>query len=136
MLFLQELIKLNPQFATHTGTHIKIKNPGYLPLSIENIASGPRDMPAISICHYGEQNGDLMRDPEMCFEMEIEDGQVKEFHAYYYRNDYAAFEQNAIDEDTKAIDASMIRNQREFAETWSRNLFEQGFFERVRAALS
>jgi hypothetical protein len=31
--------------------------------------SGPCGLPAISVCHYGEQNGDLMRDPEMCFEL-------------------------------------------------------------------
>jgi hypothetical protein len=30
---------------------------------------GPCGSPAISIAHYGEQNGDLMRDPEMCFEL-------------------------------------------------------------------
>jgi len=26
-------------------------------------------LPALSVAHYGEQNGDLMRDPEMCFEL-------------------------------------------------------------------
>jgi hypothetical protein len=31
--------------------------------------SGPGGLPAISVAHYGEQNGDLMRDPEMCFEL-------------------------------------------------------------------
>lgn len=30
---------------------------------------GPLGLPAISVAHYGEQNGDLMRDPEMCFEL-------------------------------------------------------------------
>ncbi len=29
---------------------------------------GPNGLPAISVAHYGEQNGDLMRDPEMVFE--------------------------------------------------------------------
>jgi hypothetical protein len=57
-------------------------------LTVENIGPGPRDIPALSLCHYGEQNGDAMRDPEMCFEMEVEDGRFKEIHAYYYRNDY------------------------------------------------
>lgn len=135
MLFLHEVTKLVPAFVTTIETHIKIENPGWQPLSIESIGPGPRSLPAISISHYGVLNGDLMRDPEMCFEMEIENGAVKEFHPYYYRNDYAGFEQNAVNEDTKIIDARMIRSQREFAETWSRNLFDQGFFERFRAAL-
>jgi hypothetical protein len=30
---------------------------------------GPLGAQAISVAHYGEQNGDLMRDPEMCFEL-------------------------------------------------------------------
>jgi hypothetical protein len=36
--------------------------------------SGPCGLPALSIAHYGEQNGDLMRDPEMCFELGMTDG--------------------------------------------------------------
>jgi hypothetical protein len=31
--------------------------------------SGPMGLPSISVAHYGEQNGDAMRDPEMCFEL-------------------------------------------------------------------
>ena len=30
---------------------------------------GPCGLPALSVAHYGEQNGDAMRDPEMCFEL-------------------------------------------------------------------
>ena len=40
-------------------THKKIENKSYMPLSIEWISHN-----IISLCHYGEQNGDLMRDPE------------------------------------------------------------------------
>lgn len=28
-------------------------------LTVENIGLGPRDLPALSICHYGERNGQL-----------------------------------------------------------------------------
>jgi hypothetical protein len=31
-------------------------------------------LPALSVCHYGEQNGDPMRDPEMYFELGIGGG--------------------------------------------------------------
>jgi len=31
---------------------------------------GPNGLPTISVAHYREQNGDLMRDPEMIFEAE------------------------------------------------------------------
>jgi hypothetical protein len=41
-----------------------------MPLVIEATdESGPLGLPAISVCHYGEQNGDAMRDPEMSFEL-------------------------------------------------------------------
>ena len=36
----------------------------------------------IAICHYGEQNGDLMRNPERVLKYQIEDGKVKKFHPY------------------------------------------------------
>jgi hypothetical protein len=127
MHFLQQLTERTPELLSRTETTVKILNSPYMTLTVENIGQGPRGLPALSICHYGEQNGDLMRDPEMCFEMEIEDGVVRDWHPYYYRNDYAGVEQFAVDEDTKSIDARMIRSQREFAETWSRNLLDQGF---------
>ena len=54
----------------HHGLHLHIENPPYMPLVIEATdESGPCGLPALSVCHYGEQNGDAMRDPEMCFEL-------------------------------------------------------------------
>ena len=38
-------------------------------LVIEAIEPGPLGLPGLSVAHYGEQNGDLMRDPEMWFEL-------------------------------------------------------------------
>ena len=46
---------------------------------------------AISVCHYGEQNGDLMHDPEICFERGFADG--PHLNAFYSRNDYVGVEQ-------------------------------------------
>jgi hypothetical protein len=58
----------------HPGLYLKITNPPYLELVIEAVdESGPMGLPAISVAHYGQQNGDLMRDPEMCFELVGED---------------------------------------------------------------
>ena len=49
--------------------YLKIENPPYMALVIEAMPEpGPLGLPALSVAHYGEQNGDLMRDPEMCFE--------------------------------------------------------------------
>ena len=48
----------------------RIDNRPFLPLCIEAVdESGPCGLPALSVAHYGEQNGDAMRDPEMLFEL-------------------------------------------------------------------
>lgn len=135
MQFLQQLIAIHPSLLSRPETTVKIENAPYMSLTVENIGLGPRGLPALSICHYGEQNGDLMRDPEMCFEMEIENGAVKEFHPYYYRNDYVAFEQNAVDEENRRIDVRAIQSQREMADIWDSNLAAQGFLEAHNATL-
>ena len=59
----------------HHGLYLKIENSPYMALVIEATdESGPCGLPAISIAHCGEQNGDQMRDPEMCFELGFADG--------------------------------------------------------------
>ncbi len=53
------------------GFHIRIENEPWMTLVIEDTQErGRNGLPAISVAHYGEQNGDLMRDPEMVFEAE------------------------------------------------------------------
>jgi hypothetical protein len=135
MKTLTALTERHPELLTQVGISLKIENPPYMALCVESIGEGPRGLPALSIAHYGLQNGDLMRDPEMCFEMEIEHGTVKEFHPYYFRNDYIGFEQFSVvyqgdDADRRPfcrIDVLMMAGQRGFAETWDRNLAMQGF---------
>ena len=129
MQFLHQLTEYVPALLRRVGTTVKIANPPYMTLTVESIGPGMRGMPALSICYYGEQNGDLMRDPEMCFEMELEGGKLKALHPYYYRNDYAGVEQFACDEETGHVHTQLIQAQQEFAALWSRNLFTQGFLE-------
>jgi hypothetical protein len=46
------------------------RNAPYMKRVIEAIdESGPCGLPAISVVHYGKQNGDVMRVPKMCFEL-------------------------------------------------------------------
>jgi hypothetical protein len=49
------------------GLHVSIANEPYMRLVIEHIGDGPHGLPAISVAHYYEMNGDLCQDPEMCF---------------------------------------------------------------------
>jgi hypothetical protein len=114
----------------HHGLYLKIENPPYMELVIEAMdESGPMGLPAISVCHYGEQNGDLMRDPEMCFELGLTGG--PHLLAFYFRNDYLGVEQWSRD----VVDGNYIhliglhREHESFAKTWDNNLRLQGFLE-------
>ena len=43
--------------------YVRVENPPYQPLVIEAIPEpGPLGLRCLSVAHYGEQNGDLMRD--------------------------------------------------------------------------
>jgi hypothetical protein len=67
----------------HHGLHLHIENTPYMALVIEATdESGPCGLPALSVCHYGEQNGDAMRDPEMCFELGFAGG--AHLNPFYY----------------------------------------------------
>jgi hypothetical protein len=114
----------------HHGLHLHIENPPFLALVIEATdESGPCGLPAISVTHYGEQNGDLMRDPEMMFELGLAGG--AHLNPFYWRNDYVAVEQwsRFIRDDHYAFHTELHRQHEEFAKLWDKNLRSQGFAE-------
>ena len=112
--------------------YLKIKNPPFMALVIEATPEpGPCGSPAISIAHYGEQNSDLMRDPEMCFELSKPPLCAAELSPYYFRNDYMGVEQFSRfrrGSDYVFVPALYEQHQR-FAELWDRNLRDQHFLE-------
>jgi hypothetical protein len=81
--------------------------------------------PLYSVAHYYEQNGDLMRDPEMCF-IKGKDG---EYYPYYYRLDGLGIERECISWDEEGnvlgIQKNEQGNQAVFAGTWMRNIKRQ-----------
>lgn len=112
----------------HPGLYLKIDNPPYLELVIEAIGeSGPCGLPAISVAHYSELNGDAMRDPEMCFELDMAEG--PHLSAFYYRNDYVGIEQwsRFIREGQYAFHTTLHREHERFAALWDKNLNAQRF---------
>jgi hypothetical protein len=114
----------------HPGLYLKIDNPPYMELVIEAMdESGPCGLPAISVAHYGELNGDAMRDPEMCFELGTAGG--PHLSVFYYRNDYAGIEQwsRFIRDGMYASHAQLHREQERFAALWDQNLKAQRFVE-------
>lgn len=91
---------------------------------------GPDGQTVVSVAHYGEQNSDAMRDPEMLFEVVVEEGRQVEFWPFYFRNDYAAVEQWSRRRDEAGnlhCLPKLTRDLDQFAKLWDGNLQEQGF---------
>lgn len=74
-----------------------------------------------SLAHYGQQNGDAMRDPEMLFALHKE---TQQFIPYYYRNDYCGIEQNSVkwSEDGIFLNRRLQAEHTTFANQWLRNI--------------
>ena len=112
--------------------YLRVENPPYIVLVIEAMPEpGPLGLPAISIAHYGEQNGDLMRDPEMCVELAKPVDSRIILDPYYWRNDYVGVEQfsRAIVRGHYVALSQLHEQHQHFATTWDRNLDLQGFAE-------
>jgi antirestriction protein ArdC len=104
--------------------HISIENEPYMRLAVERIWENQ-----ISLCHYGEQNGDPMRDPEVVFLIE-----GNEAKPVYFRNDYLAIEHATV---AGLFGDVPVKPQRQrdldhFASMWFGNLHDQGFFKRAQ----
>lgn len=111
---------------------IRIENQPYMRLVIEYIGTGPRGLPQVSVCHYGEQNGDLMRDPDMTFEI-APDGR---WLPVSFRNDYVGKDEEAIwqnEQGTILCRPRLVTELQSFARTWNKNIGEQGFVQAAKA---
>ena len=95
----------------------------YMPVHIELI-DRTENYHHFSLAHYGQQNGDAMRDPEMLFALHKDSQQ---FIPYYYRNDYCGIEQYSVKWTTEGV----LLNRRlqvehtAFANQWLRNIAAQ-----------
>lgn len=110
--------------------YLRIENPPYMALVIEAVPEiGPCRAPALSVAHYGEQNGDAMRDPEMGFELVGPSGRT--LSPFYFRNDYLGVEQysRAFDGTNYIFRPVMFDGHESFAAHWDDNLRVQGFIE-------
>ena len=112
----------------HHGLYLKIDNAPFMELVIEATdESGPCGLPALSVAHYGEQNGVAMRDPEMLFELGFAGG--AHLNPYFWRNDYVGIEQwsRFIQDGNYCYHTELHKQHESFAALWDRNLRAQGF---------
>lgn len=114
-----------------SDTAVRIKVNGYMPLSIEVIGTSAAGNRLIAISHTGEQNGDLMRDPEMVFELFAHD-EASAAEPLSFQNDYMGLLQEVYryDETGKKthVNTRLKAELKSFARTWFANMRNQGFF--------
>jgi hypothetical protein len=130
-------MKRYQQFATHLDQllggvqAVRITVPGFMPLSVEKIGFSEDGHRLVSLCQYGEQNGDLMRDPDLVFMVtDLPDGAAAE--PVSFRNDYLGLSQEVYryEETGKRthVVPTLKQDLKEFARAWFATLRDQGFF--------
>ena len=110
---------------------VRIRVPGFMPLSVETIGSSEDGHRLVSLCQYSEQNGDLMRDCDLVFRVtDLPDGVVAE--PVSFRNDYLGIVQDVYRYDEAGrrthVVNSLKQELEEFAQAWLATLRDQGFF--------
>jgi hypothetical protein len=124
-------------------THCKLISEGYMPLVIEQVNEDVQTpygkSKLISLAHYYEQNGDAMRDPEMCFiVVDKRDGTSNSELVWIFPQ---MFQQDSLSlyEESINIDGDRITTYKptwqaghtNFANQWLRNIRQQGFLKAI-----
>jgi len=113
------------------GWYLRILNPPYMPLVIEAIGTGPRDLPLISVAHYFEQNGDLCADPDVTFEVSDRDANAWEWLPVTFQQALPPVYHEVVFRDGAKvlIRPALLRSLCAFARQWDANLRDQGFLD-------
>lgn len=118
--------------AEANGGNVKIDNTDgrFMPVHVEHIGNN-----CMSVAHYGEQNGDAMRDPDMVFWKGADLG----WYPVSFRNDYAGIYCEIVQEFENGQPKSYSpRDQADavkFANLWLENILQQQELTRTRQAV-
>ena len=122
---MKTITEIIAMFGGVDGLYVSIPNEPFMRLVIEHIGEGPHGLPAISVAHYYEMNGDLCQDPEMCFEIEsTQQGIVMHPYMFQMANP-PLYQEVSNDAQGVALREELLR----FAVTWDSNLRDQGFIQ-------
>jgi len=137
------LTELGVDFDAEGHKAYKFKAEGFMPLSVETWQEDNRRM--ISITHYGEQNGDLMADPDVLCEYyrlnytrQGEEKPTVELIPVHFQNDYlGVFQRARIYQENGAVlvNRKLVKELKGFLSQWAKNIKAQGFkpVEKVKA---
>jgi hypothetical protein len=138
------IIELHGGLVALESKPIRIESPssGFMRLCIEHVGTGPRGMPLISVAHYFEQNGDLMADPDLVFEVNPDENGPLSWKTgewgpvSFTQHSTGTYQEAVVVQDGKVMVApKLISSLKSFARTWDRNIKAQGYveaFERQR----
>ena len=101
----------------------------YEPLPIENLGYTFNGCPVYSMMHTYVQNGDIMRDPDMTFYVDRENGHVIPMT---FQQDGVPFGQfgtlyQEVWQDANYYRPKLLHELDRFLNTWSKNIIDQGF---------
>ena len=122
----------------NAGGSAHFKADGFMDLVIENLSikewflGEPMDI--YSITHYGEQNGDLMADPDMQFGV-VSDGEKMRVIPLTFQNDYMGIYQRIFNQTPDGewmYSKALCTDLDEFLYSWLQNIKEQGFYESIK----
>ena len=122
MAVMKEIAAAHAIDLGHVGDYLHLENPPWMALSIEVIGEH-----LVSVAHYGHMNGDVMADPEMVFYTNTLDGA---WVPVSFRNDYVGSYRVATvmtHSEVASFYPHEQADQASFANTWARNIREQGF---------
>ena len=134
MKHIQQIIEEHGGLAAVQRNYLRIENPPFMRLVIEVVGQiFPNGSCEVSVGHYGEQNGDAMRDPEITFlVIPSEDGEWQ-WKPLTFLNDYVGVLQQAASYDEEGnleeLDPPQSREIHLFSKMWDVNLKQQGFME-------
>ena len=110
------------------GYYIKLKQEGYDNLVIEFVGNyKDTGHPLISVAHYYEQNGDMMRDPEIVFIANPAGWQPMT----YQQDNLGIYQEIVFDneEGKTMVNIRQLNSCKSFSRTWDRNIKDQGWLE-------
>ncbi|HTE11826.1 MAG TPA: hypothetical protein VK645_12660 [Chitinophagaceae bacterium] len=116
--------------------HIKIESKSFMPLTLEflhNVQTGTEQGKLYSLSHTYVQNGDLMRDPEMCFiAVANPDGISTAIYPQMYQQDSLGLYEESVHINEGKVTGSIPVWQAShcaFANMWFKNILAQGFLK-------
>ena len=133
MKHIQLMIDQHGGFEAVRTRYLRLENPPLMRLVIEVIGGPyPNGAYEVSVAHYGEQNGDAMRDPEITF-LVVPSAHGTTWTPLAFENSYLGAYQvvaGVTAEGTLQVrQPKQMQELRKFANQWDTNIKEQGFPE-------